>query len=51
MMRVFVSVCNSARKIKKRSLWNLGGIFFKMELNILSGPGVFPFVKFLRHKS
>jgi hypothetical protein len=38
-------------KNKRRRVWNLGGIFFKIALGILSGPGVFPVVKFLRHKS
>ena len=32
-------------------MWNLGGIFFSMALGILSGPGVFPLAKFLRHMS
>ena len=32
-------------------MWNLGGIFSNMVLDILSGPGVFPLVKFLRHMS
>ena len=38
-------------KNNRRSLWNLDGIFFNMALGILSGPGVFPLAKFLRHMS
>ena len=38
-------------KNSKRSLWNRGGMFFNMALGILSGPGIFPFAKFLRHMS
>ena len=36
-------------KNNRRSLWNRGGIFFSMVLGILSGPGIFPFVRFFRH--
>ena len=35
----------------KSNLWKRGGIFFRIELGILSGPGALLLLRFLRQKS
>ena len=38
-------------KNRKSSLWKRGGIFFRIELGILSRPGALLLLRFLRQRS